>query len=253
MTMSSSLRSRLYAGASNVNISSLNTQLNARSNSESDPHQPKCTGTEFTDSVVLNLKMVMLGPRPEMRVLIQKQGATPSQKLSAFVPATSRGNGSNISNSQLTLDIARSVPTAFLGPLLALLHENVAFDTHSKLARLHNMKFINNMNFTVHRFIRIRQQTTKSNVLSLRPSSLEKCLTVLAFLMKFRCTSFSVVFGAGVAYQIEHLEFSVQTAAALWDAFFVPPAVGSFTLSAANKDPTISEELSHKGSRIYLL
>ena len=133
MTMSSSLRSRLNAGASNANMSRLNTQ------SSQIPNGPSAPGlsTAATDRVVLNLKVVMHGPRPEMRVLIRKQGATLSQKLSAFVPATTRVNGGNMSSGLLTLEIARSVPAAFRGPLLALLRENVAlnvaFDTHSKL------------------------------------------------------------------------------------------------------------------------
>ena len=84
---------------------------------------------------------------------------------------------------------------------------------------------------------RITQPTTKSNVLSLGPSSLEECLAVLAFLNNFRWTSFNVVFGASVGYQLEHLESSIQTAAELWDVFFVQPAAGSPSLSATNKDP----------------
>ena len=63
---------------------------------------------------------------------------------------------------------------------------------------------------------------------------------MLAFLNNFRWTSFSVVLGASVRYQIEHLEFSVQTAAAIWDVLFVPPAAGSPALSAASKDPDYS-------------
>ena len=90
-----------------------------------------------TDRVVLNLKVMMNGPRPEMRVLVRKQGTILSQKLSAFVPATWHENGSNTNNSLLSLELPRSVPAAFRGPLLQLLRENVAlnveFDTHSKL------------------------------------------------------------------------------------------------------------------------
>ena len=145
MTMSSSLRSRLYASASNVNMSTLNTQFprdrtpNQVSRSQSAPglSTSLTSSTSAADRVVLNLKVVMHGPRPEMRVLIRKQGATLSQKLSAFVPATSRENGSNTSSSLLTLEIPRSVPAEFRRPLLALLRENVAlnvaFVTHSKL------------------------------------------------------------------------------------------------------------------------
>lgn len=89
------------------------------------------------DRVVLNLKVVIHGPRPEMRYRFKTIAANLSQKLGAFVPFDNNNNNKN-NNSAIQLEMPRSVPADVRGPLLALLRENVALnvslDMHTTLS-----------------------------------------------------------------------------------------------------------------------